>query len=164
MLTVLEGDAAGGEQRLVVQRTMRLHSLGLDKTLVISLSRSTARIEAGWHSLAWTSALAWLLTGVIGAVGLPWRSAAGWRWNSWRRRATRKGRPPPSGSSWRSMAPTWACGNGRWPATCAPLTRASAAMLGYAPDELGSTSGDWRALIHPDDLAVLDQALAAASA
>ena len=42
------------------------------------------------------------------------------------------------------------------------LTSACAAtMLGYAPGELGSRTGDWRALTHPEDLPRVDAALAA---
>lgn len=30
-------------------------------------------------------------------------------------------------------------------------------MLGFAPDEVGSSLVDWRALVHPDDLAVVEE-------
>ena len=160
MLTVLEGEAAGGEQRLVVQRTMRLRSLGLDKTLVISLSRSTARIEAGWHSLAWTSALAWLLTGVIGAVGL---LLAQRRRLALEQLAQVRNEERAAAAERVELALNGA-NLGLWEWQMASDVRTfdarSAAMLGYVPDELALDHGEWRLLMHPDDLAVLEQALA----
>ena len=160
MLTVLEGEAAGGEQRLVVQRTMRLHSLGLDKTLVISLSRSTARIEVGWHSLAWTSALAWLLTGVIGAVGL---ALAQRRRLALEQLAQVRNAERAAAAERVELALNGAnLGLWEWdmPSDLRTFDARAAAMLGYAPDELALAHGEWRVLMHSDDLALLDEALA----
>jgi hypothetical protein len=55
--SVMAGITSVGEQRLVVQRSMRLRGLRLDRSLVISLGRSQAVIDAGWHHLAWTCGL-----------------------------------------------------------------------------------------------------------
>ncbi len=52
--TVLRGTIADGEQRLVVQRTMLENGLGLDRSLVVSLSRSQAAVNRGCY---WLSAL-----------------------------------------------------------------------------------------------------------
>ena len=68
--TVLTGDSDGGERRLVVQRTMLLPGLGLDKSLVVSLGRKEAVIAAGWRGMAWTCDLAWLLFGLGASAAL----------------------------------------------------------------------------------------------
>jgi diguanylate cyclase (GGDEF)-like protein len=68
--TVLDGVTAGGEPRLVVQRTMLLRGLGLDKTLVVSLGRNQDVIAAGWQRMAWSSGLAWLVFGLTASGAL----------------------------------------------------------------------------------------------
>jgi len=160
MLTVEQGKAATGEQRLVVQRTMQLQSLGLDKTLVISLSRSQASIEAGWHSLAWTSGLAWLLTGVIGAVGL---GLAQRRRLALEELASAREQERAAAAERVELALNGA-NLGLWEWQLATDMRTidgrAAAMLGYVPGELALASGEWRTLVHPDDGEALDRALA----
>jgi diguanylate cyclase (GGDEF)-like protein len=68
--TVLDGVTAAGEPRLVVQRTMLLRGLGLDKTLVVSLGRNQDVIAAGWQRMAWSSGLAWLVFGLTASGAL----------------------------------------------------------------------------------------------
>ena len=160
MLTVLEGVANGGERRLVVQRTMQLQGLGLDKTLVISLSRSTSQIEAGWHSLAWTSALAWLLTGVIGAVGL---LLAQRRRLALEELAQARNEERAAAADRVELALNGAnLGLWEWQMTddVRTIDARSAAMLGYAPGELALDHGEWRVLVHPEDWEILERALA----
>ena len=160
VLTVEQGQAASGEQRLVVQRTMQLQSLGLDKTLVISLSRSQASIEAGWHSLAWSSGLAWLLTGVIGAVGL---ALAQRRRLALEELALARENERAAAAERVELALNGA-NLGLWEWQLATDLRTidarAAAMLGYAPGELALASGEWRLLVHPDDSEALERALA----
>jgi sensor c-di-GMP phosphodiesterase-like protein len=78
---------ARGQSRLIVQRTVTSRELGLDKTLVISLSRSQAQVNAGWHEPVHSFLLLWLLFGVAAAVALAWlqrrrRAAQPWPRNA----------------------------------------------------------------------------------
>ncbi|WP_245714418.1 PAS domain-containing protein [Janthinobacterium psychrotolerans] len=95
--------------------------------------------SGGW----WSSALAWLLTGVIGAVGLLLAQ---------RRRLALE-----------QLALNGAnLGLCEWgmPSDLRNFDARAAAMLGHAPDGLVLDRAEWQALMQPDDLAVLDQALA----
>ncbi|MGV7206539.1 EAL domain-containing protein [Oxalobacteraceae bacterium A2-2] len=160
MLTVLAGADRNGEQRLVVQRTMQMGELGLDKTLVVSLSRSQARIEAGWHGLAVVAGMAWALTGAVGAIGL---------WLAQRRRMALEGlaleqEAERAAAAERVELALNGANLGLWewhlPTDIRKVDARAAAMLGYAPGELPEQPGDWRRMAHPDDLEHIDAALA----
>ncbi|MFS2216354.1 putative bifunctional diguanylate cyclase/phosphodiesterase [Telluria sp. Tellsp104] len=60
-VSVRRGVGADGVDRLVVQRSMRMENLGMDRGLVVALARDAGRIDAGWHRLALVSTAAWTL-------------------------------------------------------------------------------------------------------
>ena len=60
-VSVRRGVGADGVDRLVVQRSMRVENLGMDRGLVVALARDASRINAGWHRLALVSTTAWTL-------------------------------------------------------------------------------------------------------
>jgi diguanylate cyclase (GGDEF)-like protein/PAS domain S-box-containing protein len=159
--TVLDGLSVNGEQRLVVQRTMLLNGLGLDKTLVVSLGRNQAVINLGWHSMAWTCVLAWLLFGLMssGALILMQR----------RRRVLEDIESAHAEAQAAAAAKIETALNGAnmglWDWDMSSDTRVvdgrAAAMLGYTLDEQYAETLHWRRLVHPDDIPGLDAALAA---
>jgi diguanylate cyclase (GGDEF)-like protein/PAS domain S-box-containing protein len=159
--TVLVGASPGGEPRLVVQRTMLLRGLGLDRTLVVSLGRNRSVIAAGWRGMAWTSGAAWLVFAVVtsGALALVQRrrgvlEALASARAAEQAAAAEKVELALNGANlglWEWNLRTDACGvDGR-----------AAAMLGYTLEEYSHGSNHWRQLVHADDLAGLDAALAA---
>jgi diguanylate cyclase (GGDEF)-like protein/PAS domain S-box-containing protein len=159
--TVLDGPAGNGEQRLVVQRTMQLHGLGLDKTLVVSLGRNQAVMAAGWHSMAWTCAAAWLVFGLTssGALLLVQR----------RRRVLEdlaQARASEQAVAAEKVELALNGANlGLWEWQMVDDVRTvdgrAAAMLGYTSEELNSGTIDWRGLIKSDDFPAIEAALAA---
>jgi diguanylate cyclase (GGDEF)-like protein/PAS domain S-box-containing protein len=158
--TVLDGVTASGEPRLVVQRTMLLRGLGLDKTLVVSLGRNRNVIAAGWQRMAWTSGLAWLVFGLTasGALALVQR-----------RRlvlddlAAARADEQASAAEKVELALNGA-NLGLWEWNMATDVRTvdgrAAAMLGYTLDEHVEPV-NWRRLVHADDIPGLEAALAA---
>jgi diguanylate cyclase (GGDEF)-like protein/PAS domain S-box-containing protein len=158
--TVLDGRGADGEQHLVAQRTMLLRELGLDKVLVISLGRQQAWIDAGWHELAWTCGLAWLLLGVAGAGGL---TLAQRRRRVLEEMAQARETERAVAAERVELALNGA-NLGLWdwhlPSDQRTVDGRASAMLGYAPDEQQAETGEWRRLVHPDDWEVMDTALA----
>jgi diguanylate cyclase (GGDEF)-like protein/PAS domain S-box-containing protein len=154
-LTVL-----GGDHRLVVQRTMALRELGLDKALVVSLTRSQDKIEAGWHNLAWIAGMAWLLTGVAGAGGL----ALAQRRRMALEQLALEGEEERAAAAERVELALNGANLGLWDWDLVRDVRTvdarAAAMLGYLPGELPTAPGSWRALVHPEDWEAMDAALA----
>ncbi|HEX5342637.1 MAG TPA: EAL domain-containing protein [Duganella sp.] len=159
--TVLDGPAGNGEQRLVVQRTMLLRGLGLDKTLVVSLGRNQALMAAGWHSMAWTCGAAWLVFGLTssGALLLVQR----------RRRvlgdlAEARANEQAAAAERVELALNGA-NLGLWEWQMVDDVRTvdgrAAAMLGYTSEELNSGTIDWRGLIKNEDFPAIEAALAA---
>jgi hypothetical protein len=71
-LTVLTGSTASGAERMVVQRTMLLRGLGLDKSLVIGVSRNVGQMALAWHGMAWACGYALGFSGLASALGLSW--------------------------------------------------------------------------------------------
>jgi diguanylate cyclase (GGDEF)-like protein len=159
--TVLDGATANGEQRLVVQRTMLLRGLGLDKTLVVSLGRNQALIASGWHSMAWTSGLAWLVFGLTasGALALVQR-----RRQVLEELALARADEQAAAAEKVELALNGA-NLGLWEWHMASdvhvIDGRAAAMLGYTLEEPGAQAGDWRRLAHADDMPAIDAALAA---
>lgn len=159
--TVLDGTNAKGERHLVVQRTMLLSGLGLDKTLVVSLSRNQAVINAGWHGMAWTGGIAWLLFGLASSAALAVMQ---------RRRAVLEdmalARAEEQAAAAEKVELALNGANlGLWEWNMVDDIRTgdgrSAAMLGYTMEEHNAELVNWRRLIHPDDIPVLNEALAA---
>jgi diguanylate cyclase (GGDEF)-like protein/PAS domain S-box-containing protein len=159
--TVMDGVAVNGERRLLVQRTMLLNGLGLDKTLVVSLGRSQAVIDQGWHSMAWTCGLAWLLFGLTssGVLLLVQR----------RRQVLEDLAMARAGEQARAAEKIELALNGAnlglWDWNLLDDARTvdgrAAAMLGYTADQQTAGMPHWRLLVHPDDIPGLDAALAA---
>nr|WP_315251474.1 EAL domain-containing protein [uncultured Duganella sp.] len=159
--TVLEGTAPSGEQRLVVQRTMLLRGLGLDKTLVVSLGRNQALIATGWHRMAWTCGVAWLVFGLTasGALLLVQRrrkvlDALAAAREDEQAAAAEKIELALNGANlglweWR-MSEDHRIVDGR-----------AAAMLGYTREELNSGAMEWRSMVKADDIPGMESALAA---
>ncbi|NVM77163.1 diguanylate cyclase (GGDEF)-like protein/PAS domain S-box-containing protein [Duganella sp. SG902] len=159
--TVLEGATASGERRLVVQRTMRLRGLGLDKTLVVSLGRNQALIDAGWHSMAWTCGVAWLVFGLTscGALVLVQR-----RRQVLEDLAAARANEQAAAAEKVELALNGA-NLGLWEWQMVDDVRTvdgrAAAMLGYTRDELNAGDIDWRGMVKADDIPAVEAALAA---
>ncbi|RZT11017.1 PAS domain S-box-containing protein/diguanylate cyclase (GGDEF) domain-containing protein [Duganella sp. CF402] len=159
--TVLDGPATSGEQRLVVQRTMLLRGLGLDKTLVVSLGRNQAVMAAGWHSMAWTCGVAWLMFGLTssGALLLVQR-----RRQVLEDLAEARANEQAAAAEKVELALNGA-NLGLWEWHMVDDVRTvdgrAAAMLGYTRDELNSGAIDWRTSVKADDIPAIEAALAA---
>ncbi len=157
--SVLAGTTAAGEQRLVVQRSMRLPGLRLDRALVVSLGRSQAVIDAGWQRLAWTCGLAWLLFGLTAGVSLGvlqrrrrLHDAAARAWSEAQDAAAQKVEAALDGAK---------LGLWEWDmrADVRIVDARGADMLGYGVGDQAALN-DWRQQVHPEDLPAVDGALA----
>jgi diguanylate cyclase (GGDEF)-like protein/PAS domain S-box-containing protein len=157
--SVLAGTTGAGEQRLVVQRSMRLAGLRLDRSLVVSLGRSQAVIDAGWHRLAWTCGLAWLLFAATAGVSM----AVLQRRRRVHEDAARAWADAQSASAQKVEAALDGASLGLWEwdmrADFRSVDVRGAEMLGYTSDDKAALN-DWRRQIHPEDLPGLDIALA----
>nr|WP_315250841.1 EAL domain-containing protein [uncultured Duganella sp.] len=157
--SVLTGTTGAGERRLVVQRSMRLAGLQLDRALVVSLGRSQAVIDAGWHRLAWTCGLAWLVFGLTAGLsigGLQRRRRvhdnAARVWTEAQQAAAQKVEAALDGAK---------LGLWEWDMRAGVRTvdARGAAMLGYGSEDQ-AVLNDWRQQIHADDVAAVDATLA----
>nr|WP_314547174.1 EAL domain-containing protein [uncultured Massilia sp.] len=70
LVTVQRARDASGTERLVVQRSMRLADLGLERTLVIGLSRNADLTGMGWRRVALASLAGWALFWLACATAL----------------------------------------------------------------------------------------------
>jgi diguanylate cyclase (GGDEF)-like protein/PAS domain S-box-containing protein len=159
--TVLDGAAVNGERRLVVQRTMQLRGLGMDKTLVISLGRNQALIAANWHGMAWTCGVAWLVFGLMsgGALILVQR-----RRKVLEDLAAARADEQAAAAEKVELALNGAnLGLWEWDMLSDQFTvdGRAAAMLGYTEDELNGGAIDWRSMARADDIPGMEAALAA---
>ncbi|MFA9219062.1 MAG: EAL domain-containing protein [Sphingomonadaceae bacterium] len=163
--TVQHDMAPNGEPRLVIQRSMQLRGLGLDKTLVVSMARNPDAITAGWQRVAWTCALAWTAFGVSATAALALVQR--------RRRVLEQielARAAEQASAAERVELALNGANlGLWEWHVGSDTRLedgrAAAMLGDSGalegDTEGGASADWRRRIHPDDLLARDAAIQA---
>jgi diguanylate cyclase (GGDEF)-like protein/PAS domain S-box-containing protein len=149
-----------GGERLVVQRTMLLRGAGLDKSLVIGMSRDVGRMALAWNGMAWACGCALGLSGLAGALGLIWLQ---------RRRAELESLAQARAETLATTAlrvdMALAGANlGLWdwhlPSDSRTVDARAGAMLGYAHDEPKGAAREWRTLMHPDDRPAHDAALA----
>ena len=159
--TVLEGPGADGEQRLVVQRTMLLRGLGLDKTLVVSLGRKQESVVAGWHNMAWTCGVAWLVFGLTSGATLLLVQR---RRQVLEQLAAAREDEQAAAADKIELALNGA-NLGLWEWHMAEDRRTvdgrAAAMLGYTEDQLNAGEIDWRGMVKADDIPGMEAALAA---
>ncbi len=150
---------ARGQSRLIVQRTVTSRELGLDKTLVISLSRSQAQVNAGWHEPVHSFLLLWLLFGVAAAVVLAWLQR---RQRAAQALATQCERQHAEMTERMELALSGA-NLGLWDwhiqQDIRTVDARANAMLGYAPERQFHAPGEWRTLVHPEHMPALDHAL-----
>ncbi|MBP0598046.1 EAL domain-containing protein [Herbaspirillum sp. LeCh32-8] len=157
--SVLRASAPDGERRMAVQRTVTQGELGLDKTFVISLSRSVARINAGWHELALSYLVMWCVFGLLGALALVLMQR--------RRRAlgelTRQREAHHAELSERMELALSGANLGLWdwhiPSDARRVDARGNAMLGYAADCQFDAPGEWRAMVNPEQMEALNHAL-----
>ena len=67
---VLEGPAAGGDERLMALRTIRPGRTPADKPLVAAISRARAAVFAPWHQETWVRLGLFALIALVATVGL----------------------------------------------------------------------------------------------
>ncbi len=149
--SVQRGTSQRGDERIVALRTLMPASLGMDKPLVIAVSRQLEALRAPWRQQTELLALLWLGGSVAGIVGLLAMQR--------RRRereieaAERLARQAADAERLRlalrggdlalwdlDVARDHATVNERW-----------STMLGYAPDELDGGGDAWHRLLHPED-------------
>ena len=156
-VSVMRLKDAEGVPRLVVQRTMALQDVFMNKQLVISLTRTAARVDAGWIRLALTSGGVWLAFWLVCGLGL---------WAAQRRtRAildlTRAADQERAEAAERVELALDGGDLGLWDLDVARDTvivcaRASA-MLGYTAEQQERKHHDWLSEVHPEDLEHLTQ-------
>ncbi|OWY28564.1 EAL domain-containing protein [Herbaspirillum robiniae] len=159
VVSVITGADPGGERRMVVQRTVTQGELGLDKTFVISLSRSVERINAGWHEPAHSYFAMWIVFGLLGALAL---------WLIQRRRriahelaCQREARHIEITERMELAVSGANLGLWDWhiPSDVRRVDARSNAILGYAPECQFDAPGEWRSLVNPEHMDALDHAL-----
>ncbi|MBG7618022.1 EAL domain-containing protein [Herbaspirillum sp. AP02] len=157
--SVQTGKDVQGQARMMVQRTITSRELGLDKTLVISLSRSVDHINAGWHEPAHSFLLVWLLFALAAALLLALLQG--------RRRAvqvlTHQREVQHAEMAERMELALSGANLGLWDWHIQADTRSvdgrANAMLGYPPERQFDAPGEWRTLVNPEHMAALDHAL-----
>jgi diguanylate cyclase (GGDEF)-like protein/PAS domain S-box-containing protein len=149
-----------GVERLVVQRSMALSGLKMDRGLVIGLGRDARQVTQAWRRLAITCAAAWLLFWIScgSALALAQR----------RRRSLLRMQLAAEAEQLAAAERVELALNGAslglwdWDVASGRLNvdARACAMLGYTLEEQEQQEVDWSALVHPEDR----EALAAATA
>jgi diguanylate cyclase (GGDEF)-like protein/PAS domain S-box-containing protein len=151
-VSVLRAPDAAGAERLVVQRSMQLGDLGVDRALVISLSRDADLIGAGWRNLAVVSLAGWVLFWLTGAAALLYAQ---------RRRDmldsdVRDSAARHLEAAERADLALTGASIGLWdwhlPSGKRKVDSRACAILGYTSDEHEAEDFDGLALVHPDDI------------
>ncbi len=158
LVTVRRAPDAAGVERLVVQRSMQLGDLGMERTLVIGLSRNAALIGTGWRSLALASLAGWALF---------WLACAGALLLAQRRRRTledlaRAAEAERLEAAERVELALTGASLGLWdwhiPSGRRTIDARACAILGYTSDEQEADDPDGLARVHPEDRDALHQA------
>ena len=160
-VSVRRGVGADGVDRLVVQRSMRVENLGMDRGLVVALARDASRINAGWHRLALVSTTAWTLF---------WSACAAALLFAQRRRAAlerlaRNAEAERAATAERVELALNGASLGLWdwhiPSGRRTVDGRACAILGYTRDEQNrqSDEGDMFSPVHPEDRELLRHAL-----
>ncbi|MCS0631896.1 EAL domain-containing protein [Telluria mixta] len=160
-VSVRRGTGLDGVDRLVVQRSMRVENLGMDRGLVVALARDAGRINAGWHRLALVSVTAWTLF---------WSACAAALLLAQRRRAAlerlaRNAEAERAAAAERVELALNGASLGLWdwhlPSGRRTVDGRACAILGWTRDEQHrqSEDGDIYAPVHPEDRELLRHAL-----
>jgi diguanylate cyclase (GGDEF)-like protein/PAS domain S-box-containing protein len=152
-VSVRRGLGAGGAERLVVQRSMRLDDLDTDRSLVITLERDAGRIGADARRMAFTCLAGWTLF---------WLACTSALLFAQRRRAAierlaRAAEAERAAAAERVELALNGASLGLWdwhvPSGRRSIDGRACAILGYTQDERTELDpgGDAFALVHPED-------------
>ncbi|WP_296947503.1 EAL domain-containing protein [uncultured Massilia sp.] len=166
--TILRGPLfAGGAERLVAQRTVAGANLGLDRRLVVGVSRSLDAVRAPWRRLALDAALVPGVAGVLGAAALFLRQ----RRRRWLRAVRAARRAEQAAAAERVELALGGADLGLWDwdldSGRIEIDARGLAMIGHAAAGAagpGRTCADWLAQVHPDDRRDVERALRQATA
>jgi diguanylate cyclase (GGDEF)-like protein/PAS domain S-box-containing protein len=157
--SVLVGLAGNGEKRMVVQRSVAPGDLGLDKTLVISLTRNVDKLHAGWHDLAMSYLMAWCVFAMIGSLAL----ALVQRRRRIAQHLVSVHEAHLAETAERIELALNGANLGLWdwdiPNDCRTVDARANAMLGYPAERQHNTPGEWRSLVNPEHRDELDRVL-----
>jgi diguanylate cyclase (GGDEF)-like protein/PAS domain S-box-containing protein len=160
-VSVRRGTGTDGIDRLVVQRSMRVENLGMDRGLVVALARDAGRINAGWHRLALVSVAAWTLFWSACATALLFAQ----RRRAALERLARNAEADRAAAAERVELALNGASLGLWdwhiPSGRRTVDGRACAILGYTRDEHNrqSEDGDFYAPVHPEDRELLRHAL-----
>jgi diguanylate cyclase (GGDEF)-like protein/PAS domain S-box-containing protein len=154
------------EPRLVAQRTLVTEGFKLDRTLVVSVSRSEAAVDQPWRYLAWECAIAWTLLAAAGSVAL----ALLQRRRRWMREILARQEAERAAAAERIDLALGGANLGLWDWYLdSGRLRTDArgrAMLGYEPGAGGEAPvfERWLEQVHPEDRGGIEQARARSDA
>ena len=150
-VSVTRGQSDDGGEQLVVQRSMTLDGLQIDRELVIALGRDAAEVTRAWRRLALTCAIGWAAFWLTCCAGLLMAQA--------RRRALqaleRSAELDRIEAAERIELALNGASLGLWDWDLArgrmQVDARGCAMLGYTLQEQEQGRIDWAALVHPED-------------
>ncbi|MGC3986201.1 MAG: diguanylate cyclase [Pseudorhodoferax sp.] len=162
MHNLLQGRMVGkSELRMMALRAVEPAALLLDRPLVVYMSRRADAVLAPWWAKLRTESLLLALTMAVSAVWLRWHQGRRYLQERTERNAAQAERE----SARRLEFGLRGADLGLWEWNLADDTIAVNAremeMLGYPPTEAPLRAEFWRSLLHPDDQAEADQAIAA---
>jgi diguanylate cyclase (GGDEF)-like protein/PAS domain S-box-containing protein len=160
LLSVMKGRSIySQDQRIVVQRSILPASTGLDRTLVVSISRNLDELLRPSRHLAYVYGAGWLLLALASVtvlLSVQRRRRALQEWSA-RRQAER------AADAERTEMALDGAGLGLWEwdlsSNHKSLDSRAAAMIGYTVDQ-ANNDVDWVQGVHPDDRVTVDQGLA----
>ncbi|MDN4052043.1 EAL domain-containing protein [Massilia sp. YIM B02763] len=150
--TVMQGPLGkGGELRLVAQRTVDAGGLRLDRTLVVSVSRSMAAVRAPWRRSLWMCGAAWIVLVSAGSIALYLRQ----RRRRWLRAISQQQEAERIAGAERIELALDGAKLGVWE-LCLQTDRVQLdvhglAMLGYTASDQAPMDGRWLDQVHPED-------------
>ena len=150
---------ATGQDRLLVQRTVEKTDAGLDRSLVIAVSRALSDLDRPWERLAFIYSAVWLMISLFCSQAL---RVAQHRRAVAERLGTRLVGEQAQHAQRMELALSSA-NLGMWelwlPEGNACLDQRAALLLGYDAADRLTYPGDWRNHVHEDDKAEIDEAL-----